>query len=85
MVFDCMRSWSGWRYSFYATARFTGFGANITLTGLQSSSSCPGLTDKHNDISIGLASVQTPCDNNKLVRRRQLFAAEEKQIKEIKN
>lgn len=50
--FDCMYDWSIGGYFLYATARFTGFGANITLTGLHSSSSCPGLTDKHNDISI---------------------------------
>lgn len=55
--------------------RFTGFGANMTLTGLHSSSSCPGRTDKQSDISIWLASVHTPCESNRLVRNRQFWAA----------
>lgn len=60
--------------------RFTGFGANITLTGLHNSNSWPGLTDRHSDISIWLASVHTLCDNSKLVRRRQLFAKWDKEM-----
>lgn len=52
----------------------TGFGANSTFTGLHSSSSCPGLTDRHSDMSICVASVQTPCDTKSVVRRRQLFS-----------
>lgn len=47
----------------------------MTLTGLHSSSSCPGRTDKQSDISIWLASVHTPCESNRLVRNRQFCAA----------
>lgn len=56
--------------------RLTGFGANRTFVGLHNSSSWPGRTDKHNDISICDASVQTPCDNNKVVLSFQLFSVE---------
>lgn len=66
---------------------FTGFGANMTLTGLHNSSSCPGRTDKHSDISIWLASVHTPCESNRLVRSRQFCAAmiRNKLFNEIRN
>lgn len=59
----------------------TGSGANITLTDLQSSSSCPGLTDEHSEISIWLAFVHTLCDNSRPVRSRQLFPTSKKKEK----
>lgn len=58
--------------------RLTGFGANNTLVGLQSSSSWPGRTDRHSDMSIWEASVQTQCDSNNVVRSFQLFSGEKK-------